>query len=537
VPDPVVLAERRERHAELRAQQALRRAGEAEAAVVEAEARLAGLEHELAAARGEGERLRGEVARAGRAHLVADQIAHSEAAIRLEAAREHAGRTADYEAHALGVLELLEAVQIRARGLAREVEALRRATDEAAAPAARPAGAAAGAKGRDPRDVARRRARALASEIALARSALRAAPGSGPTAAVGTIAPAGLTDAGSAAALASDDLPAALVGVGPADAPGGVGPAAAPSGVGPAAAPGGVGAAAAPADAPRAAVTHDRLAAALARLRAESPPPPQPSSIGDAAARPSRPDAPSGVAEAPTARPAAGWLLPALKRLLREDPESAGGVLIGLLPTPVGAVRYDLVHGPTGWLVAPLDAGTGREYAGGEGGFALTGGVAALVRLLVRGSLFRRLGRRLAGVRGDRAAVDAVEALAARIREPVSLGELERARVPLEPGTTISLVACMIDPSWTSGRRFTLGHESRAATERAYLLVRDGASPRMSRHPPLGPVASTIVCPDEQLLAVLVGDAAPDAAVIGDAEALAVVREWLARAVGGPRSA
>ena len=64
-------------------------------------------------------------------------------------------------------------------------------------------------------------------------------------------------------------------------------------------------------------------------------------------------------------------------------------------------------------------------------------------------------------------------------------------------------------------------------------LVRDGAPLRVSRYPPLGPVASTILCPDEQLLALLAGGSAPEATVLGATGPLTLLREWIVRAERG----
>lgn len=412
--DPAPLPQRRVRYAELRARQ---EPGRADAAAHEASARVARLEHELADARRERERLQSELARIEGKRREADQLAHSERAIRIELERDHASRIRRHEADAGSVLELLEAVQIRGRVLAQDVAALSRLSDEAAqraivldeageagssgSPAAPVAGERAG-------PVPSVRGPVLAAELALARSSA---------------------------------------------------PAAAP------------------------AVAPDRLAAALARLR-------------DGAHQPALEDAAQGAATpAPLPARAAPWLPCALKRLLRENPALAGTVLNALQP--------------------------GRRVEGDP---------AALVRLLLYGRLRRRVCRRFAGVGGDHRALDA---MADRIREPLSLGELGRDGARLDPGVTLALVASMIDPSWTAGRRFTVGHQARGAPGRAYLLVRAGAPAGVSSCPPLGPVASTIVCPDEQLPAFLAGGPAPGATVFGDAEPVALVRAWVARAEGG----
>jgi hypothetical protein len=107
---------------------------------------------------------------------------------------------------------------------------------------------------------------------------------------------------------------------------------------------------------------------------------------------------------------------------------------------------------------------------------------------------------------------------------------MHAAGVRLDPELALLLVAHMIDRSWTAGKRFTVGHESPGGGDRVYLLVRDGAPPRVSREPPLGPVATTIRCSDERLMTLLSGGSAPGAVVRGAAAPVILLREWIARA-------
>jgi len=517
-PAERVLAERHRRRAELAERRALRRAEDAEAAVREASARLDRLEHELGEGRRETGRLREKLLRVERARREAEQLAHSESAIRLERERDHAARIRRHQADASSVLELLEAVQIRVRRLSGEVEALRRAA------------AQAGERGRDRPAVADIRrtspvpdgwAAVLAAELIIARSAPSAAF-TASSVVRPPVRPPGVTErpVPQAARRATRrdgeraDLPAQ----------------------------------------PAPAVAPDRLAAALYRLRAESPlpqrgppgPSPAPSRawqsravVEPAAAAFRAATAPTPTAPAPELADAACWLRPALKRAVREDPEIAGSIVIELLPAQrlvAGPVRYDVALTDAGCLAVTVVDGAVRVERLGEPrpleevGFRVEGDLAGLGRLLVYGALRRRLSRRVAAVRGDREALHALRAL---VLEPLALRELEAAGVRFDPWLTLKLVACMIDPGWTDGARFTLGHESRGGAGRAYLLVRDGAPLRVSRYPPLGPVASTILCPDEQLLALLAGGSAPEATVLGATGPLTLLREWIVRAERG----
>ena len=556
-----VAAERSKRHAELVARRAGRRADEAEAAVRETSARLDRIEHELAGALTETERLRAELARAEHKRRQAEQLAHSEAALRLERERDHAARLDHQRAHAGAVQDLVAAAKIRGSQLTRELAALRRVIVEADEPVR--------ALSRSPlqsglRPAADLRARALAAELVTARSN---PPVRLPTAS-GAADPAVLElrreleqerslRARFEAQLAEDRTRTAYM----ADAIEGIGrqldavragvssPAAISEGdVGQATRHSGPRAGEYADQSAAGTVAPDRLAAALYRLREGSPPPG--SESRGAAPAPPAPAPPAAAPAPPAAAPAprtpgpqaptACWLRPALKRLLREDPAIAGSIVIGLLPAQplvlAGPARYDLALGATGCVAVTVrDDQTQIDVLAtprplDDVDLRIEGDLAGLARLLVYGPLRRRLSRRVAGVRGNRRALSALDAL---VREPFSLRELHGAGVRLDPALTLQLVASMIDPSWTVGERFTLGHESRGGTGRAYLLVRDGAPPGVSRNPPLGPVASSILCPDEQLLTLLIDGSAPEAAVLGAPGPLAVLGGWIARAERG----
>ena len=96
---------------------------------------------------------------------------------------------------------------------------------------------------------------------------------------------------------------------------------------------------------------------------------------------------------------------------------------------------------------------------------------------------------------------------------------------------TFTLAALMIEPGWTAGERFTIGHRDPAVTTPgAYLHVRDGRPPLPSAEPPHAPVASVLVCSEDDLLGRV---ASPDAEVEGEERPVALLRQWLDRAQCG----
>jgi hypothetical protein len=248
----------------------------------------------------------------------------------------------------------------------------------------------------------------------------------------------------------------------------------------------------------------------------------------------------------PPARPAKPWLGKTFRTLAARDPSSAGRLLLALLPAQRAAdprpIAYDLVLGDLAAARVTVSS-AGVEVDLGdtprpltEVDFQLVGELASIARLLAAGPLRRRLGRlapggRLARVRGDRERLSALEHL---VDAPLTLGGLRAAGVRIDPVLALTVAGLMIEPSWTAGERFTISHrEQSAPSPDAYLHVRDARAPMVTEEPPHGPVATTIACQPDALLAVLAGDQVAFAAISGDQRPLALIRQWLDRAQCG----
>ncbi len=283
------------------------------------------------------------------------------------------------------------------------------------------------------------------------------------------------------------------------------------------------------------AVQADKLSAALTRLRAGTASPleqPQP----QAATPPPE----------PSARPVKPWLGKAFRTLAARDPSAAGRLLLALLPAQRAAdpypVAYDLVLGDLAAARVTVSSATAQVDLGDaprplpEVDFQLVGDLASIARLLTAGPLRRRIGwlagrHRVARIRGDRSRFPALEHL---IDAPLSLSQLPAAGVRIDPVLAMTVAALMIEPEWTAGERFTIGHcEPPAPAPDAYLRVLGGRPPLAIAEPPHGPVATVIVCLGEELLGVLAGEPGARFALEGEDRPLALVRQWLDRAQCG----
>lgn len=584
-PDDEMLVDRRVRTAEMAAMRARERQTEAEVMAADLRIRIDRLERELEHANREPERLRKLLAERDQQRRAADQRAHAEQALRLELVQELEVRPPADRAQARIDAGELAAAEARIRDLEHELETVRRQVDEAEqlAAAARPPAAASAPAPVEPRPfdlrrelaVALRRRpasvaavtpppeRVLASATAAELRALRReldlvaahkTPGSPPAASadeleltatlaelraeLDQLAEIGERESVARAAaqsrvtelerrvaeleqsLRERELSSArvydavhelrsLLGQGRYQGPEEPPPSADPQ--------------------PASELEAERFDAALSRLRASAPPEPE---------RSERAEPP-----APLPPPAKPWLHPVLKRMAAHDPRMAGRLLIGLLPAQ-GAVRpaaiaYDLVLGERECLQVTLGdppataqivhAEEPREQS--EVAFRVTGGYAELSRLVFGGRLRARWRRGGASVIGDRRAVRALIGLE---RVQLGLDQLYEAGVRLDPTLAFMLAAAMVEPRWTVGERFTIAHESGVPSERAtYLHIRRGEPLIVGDTPPLGPVATTIVCPGELVLAMLAGRLDLDATIRGDSAPLLALLGWLERAQRG----
>jgi hypothetical protein len=582
--DAEMLIDRRVRTAELAAERAGARAADAEGVVAELTIRVQRLEQELEHARREPQRLRKLIAERDQQRRAAEQRAHAEHALRLELHEALEGSEAAARARARIEAGDLAEAEARVRELEQQLDALRRRADEAeqVAVAAGAGGGQAGSAGFDLSDelaVATRawpvpviRRVVAHGEIALTRPpaspfaelralagereliAGRTARGSEELASVLAELRAELEQLGASAeheyearvtaerrvielerrvvelerAVRDRELRSARVYDavhelrGLLDQARSEGGAIRPAG----------------GSEPPGNVAPERFDAALSRLRAATPREEdrEPESLAGLAAQ--------DVAE-PPAEPetkAGAWLKPVFARLADRDPAASGRLFVGLLPAQAlvhpDAIAYDLVLGERECIQVTVvgseegshvEIGTaGGPRDPGEVAFRVTGDHGQLARLVAAGAVRRRLRRGLARISGDRRALVALTAL---VRSRLGLHELYEAGVRLEPELAFTLAAAMVRPSWTASERFTIAHDSGAPTAAAtYLHVRRGDPPTVTDRPPPGPVATTIVCPDGTLLALLAGDLRDDVTVDGDAGPLLALLGWLERA-------
>jgi uncharacterized membrane protein len=306
-----------------------------------------------------------------------------------------------------------------------------------------------------------------------------------------------------------------------------------------------------------------RLSEALMRLREatlpsadapdttqEAPPGPEgaaPQPPEEAAPQP--PKEPPPQAEEPPPQPqppaprrrAKPWLPRVYRQLVARDPITAGRLLLALLPAQrvvaPQPVAYDLILGD----FASVQVTVGKEAtdvelrdeprAPDQVHFQVRGDLASLARLVVARRIRRRLGRRLARVSGERARFAALKKL---VRSSMTLGELHAAGARPDPLLAFTLASLMVDVRWTAGERFTVAHQAtQTGSPGAYLNVRSGDPLLISDRPPQRPIATTIVCQPDALLAVLAGAHPADVFVRGETRPLELLREWLERAQSG----
>ena len=286
-------------------------------------------------------------------------------------------------------------------------------------------------------------------------------------------------------------------------------------------------------------VEPERLSAALSRLRDTTPPVPEPEAHAEPAPEHQAQPGPEHAPKEP--QTGIAWIRRVLRRLAAVDPALAGRLIEQLLPaqhlvhpaplaydlylSDVGSVRVSVAGATT--TVAVDNAQRPRQ----ELDFTVVGDLAGLARLLTRGPIRRRLTRHVARVDGRRRTWAPLRALVA---SELDLTALHGAGVGLDARLALTVVSLMIQPRWTDGERFTIGvdtgSEHPGLPGAAYLHVRDGEAPTVTALPPMGSVVTTVVCPPEQLLAVLAGDRDAAASVQGDKRPLMALERWIDRA-------
>jgi hypothetical protein len=275
----------------------------------------------------------------------------------------------------------------------------------------------------------------------------------------------------------------------------------------------------APGDGP---VQVDRLSNALTRLRESVTAP-------DAA--------PPSAVLSPTA--GGRTIEAAFRRLVRRNAALAGELLLDLLVLQRAAyphpIAYDLVLGPGRGCVRvtvgegpPSIERQGAARTREEVDLRVRGEPARIARLLTAHGIWRRVGPRVARVRGRR---DGLAALRALLSMPLDLVALRDAGAMRRPEAVLGLVAGMVDPAWTAGESFVIAHRDPEGAI-TYLSVRGGRSLEVTRTPPAGRIAATIEGPADVLATVLSGAPAPDGRLSGDEGPLASLRTWIKHAQG-----
>ena len=248
-------------------------------------------------------------------------------------------------------------------------------------------------------------------------------------------------------------------------------------------------------------------------------------------------DGDEAVAPTPGTLP---WIGAAMRRI--GEPETAGGLLLELLlaqrtvhPEPIA---YDIHLTGMPCLQMTIDEAGQRLVSAperrpaGQVRFAITGDLASFGRLMVAGRLKRRLSRTVAVVEGDRSGLAALDAI---MQARLTIPQLGRLGLRIEPMVTLKLAAAMIQPAWTAGSRFTIAFADPAAPHEAgqelpALVVQDGARVIV------GSIASpeaTVSCDPDDLPAVLAGDTALGFEQHGEREPLVRLQRWLNRAQSG----
>jgi hypothetical protein len=134
-------------------------------------------------------------------------------------------------------------------------------------------------------------------------------------------------------------------------------------------------------------------------------------------------------------------------------------------------------------------------------------------------------------LRGSRRKLQLLRALPAT---SISLADAARAGAELEPSLVYRALSYAVDPSWTTGERFTLAQEiTGERPETWYLSARDGAGMTVSEAPPEAGVDATVSMSRATFFRMLRGEPVPSGerpAVRGDRRLVGLVKTWMDQA-------
>jgi ribonucleoside-diphosphate reductase beta chain len=235
----------------------------------------------------------------------------------------------------------------------------------------------------------------------------------------------------------------------------------------------------------------------------------------------------------------------ALSQMAAEDPELAARLVLMMLPAAAARVRrrraYDLeVEGLGTWRVSTgkgsarvepaegLDGGADFRLVTDARGLAKLAGAAGPLRLL--------LGRGLR-LEGKRRKALALRAMGG---EPLSMGEVARAGVFLDPDVMFRALPYLVDPEWTRGHRFLVRYELAGEGGGTwYVEARDGERLHVSTEWPPGPLSATARIGVDAYQQLSAGTLSPSEAmqnrltdIDGEIYPVTLLGRWIDRAQG-----
>ena len=227
----------------------------------------------------------------------------------------------------------------------------------------------------------------------------------------------------------------------------------------------------------------------------------------------------------------------ALVELAREDAETAGALLAGLLPAQgalvAGPLSYDLTIRGIGIFAVSIDDGAARvsrlsrRRGRREAEFHLVADPLALAELLAGER--RKVGRlgRKARLSGRRKRARALAGIPAT---QLSLAEAVRAGARLEPPLAFGALPFAIEPEWTRGYAFTVAQQIvELAPQAWYISARDGQRLQVVERTDAEPADATVTLSRAAFDRLLRGEPHPlgdRPTVRGDRQAVAALKRW-----------